>query len=109
MTTDTKPSAVAYIGAHALATSFELPGLQAAIAEFAAAHGFILFTTYVEESRRTTAAFGEMISNVWRDGVTTVVVPNVVHLAALGNPVELKTYLEHHISGKVLFLNPVPL
>jgi hypothetical protein len=51
MTTDTKPPVVAYIGARALATNFELPSLKTAIAEFAAARGFVLLMTYVEESR----------------------------------------------------------
>jgi len=52
------------------------------------------------------AAFGEMVSDVWRDNVRTVIMPSVVHLAALGNPVEMKAHLEHHIGGKVLFINP---
>jgi hypothetical protein len=62
--------------------------------------------TFVEESETAPAAFGEMVQNVWRDGVKTVIVPSVVHLAALGNPVVMKAHLEHHIGGKVLFINP---
>jgi hypothetical protein len=101
-----RPSAVAYIGAQVLATSSELPSLKEAIAEFATVSGFVLLATYVEAARATPAAFGEMLSGAWRDGVGTVIFPNIVHLAALGNPAELKTHLEHHIRGKVLFLNP---
>lgn len=103
-----KPFAVAYIGAHALATDSEVPGLKRAIAEFATARGFILLMTYVEESQTMPDAFGEMVHNVWRDGVKTVIVPSLVHLAALGNPVVMKAHLEHHIGGKVLFINPAP-
>jgi hypothetical protein len=46
-----------------------------------------------------------MVSDIWTDGVKTVTVPSVVHLAALGNPVVMKAHLEHHIGGKVLFVN----
>ena len=106
LTEAAEPFAVAYIGAHMLATDSELPALKAAIVEFAVARGFILFMTYVEESHTMLAAFGEMVSDVWRDNVRTVIMPSVVHLAALGNPVEMKSHLEHHIGGKVLFINP---
>jgi len=106
MTTVTNPFAVAYIGAHVLTADSELPALKTAIVEFAVARGFILFMTYVEDSHTVLAAFGEMVSDVWRDNVRTVIMPSVVHLAALGNPVEMKAHLEHHIGGKVLFINP---
>jgi hypothetical protein len=99
---------VAYIGAHVLATDSELSSLKRAISEFAAARGFILFMTYVEEANTMPAAFGQMVSDVWRDGVKTVIVSSVVHLASLGNPVVMKAHLEHHIGGKVLFINPAP-
>lgn len=104
--TESKPFAVAYIAAHVLATDSELDAQKRGIAEFAAARGFILFTTYVERPHTSPAAFGEMVSDVWRDGVKTVIVPSIVHLAALGNPVVMKAHLEHHIGGKVLFANP---
>jgi hypothetical protein len=103
-----KPFAVAYVGAHMLATDSELPNLKRGIAEFADACGFILLTTYVEEPATAPAAFGEMVQNVWTDGVKTIVVPSLVHLAALGSPVVMKAHLEHHIGGKVLFINPGP-
>jgi hypothetical protein len=103
-----KPFAVADIGAHTLPTDSELSRLKRDIAEFATACGFILLMTFVEESETTPAAFGELVQNVWRDGVKTVIVPSVVHLAALGNPAVMKAHLEHHIGGKVLFMNPAP-
>ena len=103
-----KPFAVAYVGAHTLDTDSELPSLKRDIAEFAAARGFILLMTFVEESETVPAAFGEMVQNVWRDGVKTVIMPGIVHLAALGNPVVMKAHLEHHIGGKVLFMHPAP-
>jgi hypothetical protein len=103
-----KPFAVAYVGAYTLATDSELPRLKRGIAEFATARGFILLMTFVEESETAQAAFGEMVQNVWRDGVKTVIVPSVVHLAALGNPVVMKAHLEHHIGGKVIFMSPAP-
>jgi hypothetical protein len=104
--TDAQPLAVAYIGGHTLATDTDLVAMRTAISEFAAARGLLLLTTFVEESETAPAAFGEMVQNVWRDGVKTVIVPSVVHLAALGNPVETKAHLEHHIGGRVLFMNP---
>ncbi|WBQ05200.1 hypothetical protein [Kribbella sp. CA-293567] len=105
MTAECKPLAVAYIGAHRLTTDSELPALRRAISNFATARGFTLFMTFVEEPATAPAAFGDMVQNVWSDGVKTVIVPSVVHLAALGNPVVMKTHLEHHIGGKVLLMN----
>ncbi|GAA1603746.1 hypothetical protein GCM10009789_67200 [Kribbella sancticallisti] len=101
-----KPFAVAYVGAHTLAIDSELPWLKREIAAFATARGFILLMTYVEESQTMPDAFGELVQNVWRDGVKTVIVPSLAHLAALGNPVVMKAHLEHHIGGKVLFIDP---
>jgi len=103
-----KPFAVAYVGALTLPMDSDLPRLKRDIAEFATARGFILLMTFVEDSETVPAAFGEMVQNVWRDGVKTVIVPSVVHLAALGNPVVMKAHLERHIGGKVLFMNPAP-
>jgi hypothetical protein len=103
-----KPFAVAYIGAHVLAADCELPGLKRAISEFASGRGLILFMIYVEDVSTTLVAFGEMVSDVWRDDVKTVIMPSVVHLATLGNPLVMKAHLEHHIGGKVLFINPAP-
>ncbi|GAA3576417.1 hypothetical protein [Kribbella ginsengisoli] len=105
--TSAKPFAVAYIGAGLVATDSELHGLRAAIAEFAVRGGFILFMTYVEDVGTAASAFGELVSDVWRDDVRTVIMPSVVHLATLGDPLVLKAHLERHIGGKVLFVNPV--
>ncbi|MFI5710571.1 hypothetical protein [Kribbella sp. NPDC051620] len=102
------PFAVAYIGAHVLAAEYELPSLKRAIADFASGRGLILFMTYVEDASTAPAAFGELVSDVWRDDVKTVIMPSVVHLATLGNPLVIKAQLESHIGGRVLFVNPVP-
>jgi hypothetical protein len=49
-----------------------------------------------------------MVMDVGRDGIWTVMMPSVVHLPALGNPIIMKAHPEHHIGGKVLFMNPAP-
>lgn len=103
-----KQLAVAYIGAHTVSMGSELARLKRDIAEFATARGFVLLMTFVEDSETAPAAFGDLVQNIWRDDVKTVILPSVVHLAALGNPVVMKAHLEHHIGGKVLFMNPAP-
>ncbi|WP_405063451.1 hypothetical protein OG474_17895 [Kribbella sp. NBC_01505] len=105
--TDTfpKPLAVGYISAQALAAASELTTLKRDITEFAIACGFILLATFVEDSETTPAAFDDMVQNTWRNGVRTIIMPSVIHLACLGNPVVMKAHLEHHLGGKVLFTN----
>ncbi|GAA2839623.1 hypothetical protein [Kribbella solani] len=96
------PEAVAYINKSLLITDTELERVRTDVARFAAEWGYALTYVHVEDSATSPDAFNGLVQQVTALDITTVIVPSLHHLAALGSPVDVKNRLENLIGGRVI-------
>jgi hypothetical protein len=100
--------AAGYLSAHLLMTEAELSDLTQNVAAFARERGFVLRAIHVEHPPTAPDAFGALIEQVSAEAITTVLIPSLHHLAAVGRPLGTKEYLEHLIGGGVIITGYAP-
>ena len=100
--------AAGYLSAHLLITEAELSDLIQNVAAFARERGFALQAIHVEHPPTAPDAFGALIEQVSTEAITTVLIPSLHHLAAVGSPLGTQEYLEHLIGGRVIITGYAP-
>jgi hypothetical protein len=101
MTDDTRPLLLGFVLKHLLMTDDELAETKQRLEEFAALEGFAMGTIYVEDTATTPAAFEALIEAVNRYEVTAVVVPSLLHFAALAVTHNVKDAFERTTGARV--------
>ena len=102
MTDNTRPLLLGFILKHLLMTDDELAVTRVRLEEFAAVEGFAMGTIYVEDTATSPAAFAALIEAVSRYEVTAVVVPSLLHLAALSAVHNIKDTFERATGARVM-------
>ncbi|MDX3002674.1 hypothetical protein PWY87_13390 [Kribbella solani] len=69
---------------------------------FAVMEGFTLGTVYVEDAETAPAAYGALVESVNRYEVTAVVIPDLSHLALIGEPVVVKGRFERATGARIM-------
>src|SRR5882757_8849239 len=92
----------AYVSGHLLMTELELCDLEEVLASFAQRRAWCLRSICVEQPHTMPAAFQELVELVERGRISTVLIPSLHHLAAMGEPLRIKTYLEEFLGGRVV-------
>jgi hypothetical protein len=101
----TRPLLLGFVLKHLLMTEVELAETKEQLAEFAAVEGFAMGTIYVEDSATSPAAFAALIEAVNRYEVTAVVVPSLLHFAALSAVHNIKDTFERATGARVMVAN----
>jgi hypothetical protein len=98
----TRPLLLGYVLKHLLMTDDELTETRERLEEFAHTEGFAMGTIYVEDAATTPAAFEALIEAVNRYEVTAVVVPSLIHFAALAATHDVKATFERATGARVM-------
>jgi hypothetical protein len=106
MTDHNRPLLLGYVLRHLLLSDEELAAVKERLERFAAEEGYAMGTVYVEVSARVPAAFEALIEAVNRYEVTAVVVPSLLHLAALSAVSNIKETFERATGARVVVASP---
>jgi hypothetical protein len=104
----TRPLLLGFVLKHLLMTDDELAETRERLEEFAAVEGFAMGTIYVEDTAITTAAFEALIDAINRYEVTAVVVPSLLHFAALSAVHNIKDTFERATGARVMVAGSSP-
>ncbi len=104
----TRLLALGYLHRGLLVTDDHLETVERELAAFAQAEGFSMGFTYVEQPGAWPAAFEALIEAVSRFEVTAVVLPSLLHFAALGVPTDIRDSFERATGTRVLVAQPPP-
>ncbi|GAA1118279.1 hypothetical protein GCM10009630_15000 [Kribbella jejuensis] len=97
-----RPRAYAYLRAHLLVSTSEVNRTKERLTAFAAASGFELAATFVEDDpERPLLGFERFFQAVMRDQVSVVLVPSLLHLMMLGSA-RVKEYFEAATEARVV-------
>jgi hypothetical protein len=107
-TDHTRPLLLGFVLKHLLMTDDGLAGTKERLEKFAAVEGFAMGTIYVEDTATTPAAFEALVEAVNRYEVTAVVVPSLLHLAALSAVHNIKDTFERATGARVMVANSSP-
>src|SRR5436309_1467456 len=99
---DTKPLMLGYLRRELLVTDGQVEAVQRELARFAQDRGFCMGFTYVEQRGTWPAAFEALVEAVNRYVVTAVVLPSLLHFAALGAPTVIRDSLERATRARIL-------
>jgi hypothetical protein len=102
----TRPLLLGYVLRHLLMTDYELEDVKERLAYFAQVEGFAMGTIYVDETETSPAAFEALVEAVNRYEVTAVVIPSLLHFAALSAPVDMKDSFERATGARVMVAPP---
>jgi hypothetical protein len=98
----TRPLLLGFILKHLLMTDDELAETKERLKAFAAIEGFAMGTIYAEDTAATPAAFEALIEAVNHYEVTAVVVPSLLHFAALAMTHNVKDTFERATGARVM-------
>lgn len=98
----TRPLLLGYLQRQLLATDDQIDEIKRLFVRFATTEGYSMGSTYVEQASRWPAAFEALIEAVNRYQVTAVVVPSLLHLAALDASSGFRTRFEDATGAHVL-------
>jgi hypothetical protein len=101
----TKPLLVGYVRRDLLVTDGQVSQLDREMTRFAIAEGFSMGFTYVEKPETWPAAFEALIESINRYEITAVVVPSMLHFAALDTSHDIRQIFEQSTGARVLVLN----
>jgi hypothetical protein len=96
---------IAYIRMHLLRAEHELPGLKDMLAGFATQEGFILREAFVEDSATDLTAFAALVEAASRPEIKVVLLPSLLHLAAIDSSTNLRQIFEKATDARVMLLN----
>jgi hypothetical protein len=97
--------AFGYFNKHFLMTDSETAARRQAIVDCAAAHDHDLAALYIDEINTAPIELHRALTALMAIDDRVLIVPNLLHLAASGNPIELRQSLQsNHI--KVLLSEP---
>jgi len=98
----TRPLLLGFVLRHLLMTDDELAETKERLEEFAAVEGFAMGSVYVEDTATSPAAFAALVEAVNRYEVTAVVVPSLLHFAALSAVHNVKDTFERATGARVM-------
>jgi hypothetical protein len=104
----TRPLLLGFVLKHLLMGDDELAETKERLEEFAAVEGFAMGTIYVEDTATSPAAFAALIEAVNRYEVTAVVVPSLLHFAALSAVHNIKDTFERATGARVMVASSSP-
>jgi hypothetical protein len=104
----TRPLLLGYVLKHLLMGDDELAETKERLEEFAVVECFAMGTVYVEDTATSPAAFGALIEAVNRYEVTAVVVPSLLHFAALSAVHNIKDTFERATGARVMVASSSP-
>jgi hypothetical protein len=102
MSDHARPVGLGYLRVHLLMTAAELELTRERLASFAQAEGYALAGVFVERVDTAPSAFHALVNAVKRHDDREVLVPSTRHLAVLGVPPTLTSYLERCTGARVL-------
>jgi citrate lyase beta subunit len=108
MTDYSMPLLLGYVLRPLLLTDDELVATRERLERFAAEEGFAMGTIYVEVAATTPAAFEALVEAVNRYDVTAVVVPSLLHFAALSAVKNIKDTFERATGARVIVATTSP-
>jgi len=108
MTDHTRPLLLGFVLRHLFMTDDEFAETKERLDQFAAAEGFAMGTIYCEETATSPAAFAALVEAVDRYEVTAVVVPSLLHLAALAVTHNIKDTFERATGARVMVAGSSP-
>jgi hypothetical protein len=95
---------IGYICKGLLVSDREVDEMELAMMEFAAARGFLLVNTYVEQPLGRPDAFGALVNSLHDSGADAVLLPGLLHFAVLGPGQDIKKLFERATGVRVLVL-----
>jgi hypothetical protein len=98
----TRPLLIGYLQRQLLVTDDQVDGVKRQFADFARVEGYSMGFTYVERPGSWPAAFEALIEAVRRYEVTAVVVPSLLHFAALDASASFREHFESATGARVL-------
>jgi hypothetical protein len=104
----TRPLLLGFILKHLLMTDDELARTKRRLDEFAAVEGFAMGAIYIEDMATSPAAFAALVDAVVRYHVPAVVVPSLLHLAALAAVHNFKDTFERATGARVMVAGSSP-
>ncbi|HET6298198.1 MAG TPA: hypothetical protein VFG33_32780 [Kribbella sp.] len=102
-----RPPALGFVLKNLLMTDDELDDATERLASFAEQEGFMLRTIYLEECASSPTAFEALVANINADAITAVVIPSLLHLAALSAGTDMKNTFERATGARVLVASAV--
>jgi len=103
-----RPLLFGYLRVHLLAAGTTPGAISARFDAFANAEGYSLACVYVDQAHTAPAAFDALIQAVKQYDARAVAVPTLDHLAVLGKPPELSSFLQRATGAQVLVMDPQP-
>ncbi|MEV5967785.1 hypothetical protein AB0L70_38825 [Kribbella sp. NPDC051952] len=101
------PLALGYMRRHLLVVDSEVHRTKERLGHFAQASGLRLGGVYVEVIETWPAAFEMLLQAALVEKPRALIVPSVIHLAALGAPVSIKQHIERLTGARVLAASDV--
>ncbi len=108
MTGVPRPLLFGYVRAQLLAAVTTPGAISAQFDAFAHAEGYSLACVYVDQGHTAPAGFDALIQAIKRYDARAVAVPTLDHLAVLGKPPDLSTFLQRATGAQVLVMDPAP-
>jgi hypothetical protein len=103
-----RPLLLGYVLKHLLMDDDHLAETKERLEEFAVVEGFAMGTIYVEDTAATPAAFAALVEAVNRYEVIAVVVPSLLHFAALSAVRDIKETFERATGARVMVAGSSP-
>lgn len=102
----TRPVALGYLRVQILMTELERKDAEARIRRAAVENGYRLAAVFHEQVNLAPKAFGAMIAAANRHQAAAVIIPSLLHLAVLGLPNQVVSYLESVTGVRVVIADP---
>ncbi len=104
----TRPLLLGYTRRDLYLSNRHVDELKHQLAAFAQLEGFTLGTVYIEEPDTAPAAFDALVTSVNRYEVTAVVIPQLRHLALVGDPEAVKRQFERGTGARLMLHDTTP-
>lgn len=104
----TRPLLIGYLQRQLLVTDEQVEAVKREFAAYAQEEGYSMGFTYVEYPGRWPAAFEALIEAVKRYEITAVILPSLLHFAALDASSGFREHFEGATGARVLVVNVPP-
>jgi hypothetical protein len=104
----TRPLLLGYARRDLYLSDRHVNDLKRELGAFAQLEGFAMGSVYVEDLDTVPAAFEALVASVNRYELTAVVLPNLRHLALIGDPEEVKQQFERTTGARFLLHEVTP-
>lgn len=98
----TRPLLLGYARRDLYLSDLQLDEMKVELGAFATLEGFTIGTVYVEDSEMAPAAYEALVTSVNRYEVAAVVVPDLRHLALVGDPAVVKERFERATGARIM-------